>query len=295
MEDRSSLVVQEQPKSPEAIPDKLSDVVQNEETSPSPKPLSELPHESVVVKSKPVEVESKPLKSVKIPSKVQSTAVTNLKATQITKAMSSIVAATLPKPKPSLVHTTKPAPVIMKRKLKTNSSIINVPFQHKFTGNIASKTSHSKSSFHSNNIPSTSSSTSATIVSLESVIKPVPKVIIHLGQSSTEDSDTDSDTDENDTNEPESAIASPSHINEYNDVSVPSPTTASGNEIVQNTSKNLPKVDATFEVKLDEFLKQARAKTENLSPTGKSVKTSAKVVRKIVQKTPSVRILCKDL
>ncbi|XP_063708117.1 uncharacterized protein LOC134836813 isoform X2 [Culicoides brevitarsis] len=195
-------------------------------------------------------------------------AVMQLKPKQITKAMSSIAAATLNKPKPA--QTTKSAPVvIMKRKLKTNSSIINVPFQHK---TVAKKAPTSTP----NNIPSTS----AAILSLEGVIKPVPKVIIRLGESSSsEDSDSSSDCDEEMLMN-QSAIASPSHINEINGVA----SSPAAEE--KKDDENIPsKVDSAFESKLDEFLKQARAKTENVSPNKAS--PGKVTVPKIVQKTPS--------
>lgn len=178
---------------------------------------------------------------------------------KIVNAMSAIAQSLQPKPQPSVLKP-KLAPIIMKRKKKTKSSIINVPFQKQaFPTKTLPKTDPAMPS--SSSMPTTSN----LITSLESVIKPIPKVVIQLGQSSTEDdsdsSDDNNEEDDDDSNLPSrSRIASPSHITELGDIMIDSPKSITTNNSEQNGG--LTKVDSTFELRLDQFLKQARAKTE---------------------------------
>lgn len=162
--------------------------------------------------------------------------------------------------KKSITHL---APVIMKRKVKTKSSIVNVPFQPKPL--LSAKPPAPSTSKHiSSPVPGPSR------LITENFTRPVPKVVIQLGQSSSDESSSDSD-DYNNGNGVcteadsgvQSKLASPSHIVEYSTGQDQDASDIEDDEMV--ATEPVPEqssADPLFELKLEEFLKQARAKAE---------------------------------
>lgn len=166
----------------------------------------------------------------KIPKKAIESA-KKLKPAVVTSAMATLAAANRFK---KLTASQLPAPVIMKRKLKTKSSIINVPFKPA-AANIPNKKQPVQVP------PSSLPSTSKVSLDHESFLKPVPKLVIQLSQFSSSDSEWDSDSP--------AAVDSPAPIESQ--PHSPAPVAAAS-----------AAVDVEFERKLDQFLAQARAKVE---------------------------------
>lgn len=174
--------------------------------------------------------------------------------------------------------------VIMKRKVKTKSSIVNVPFQVKPLKSlpkpnsndpkVSLNSSSATSSFKSNltdPIPGPS-----RITDFESYLRPVPKLVIQLGQSSSESSSSESNDNSAFTeldSSKQSKLASPSHIVEY--------STFQDASVSYSTEEQTDKNGATdganplFEFKLEQFLKQARDKTEKEAQSQKEKAAAA--------------------